>query len=135
MAWASRSDLEARFGAAAIADLESGGAGVSDALADAESEAAGYIGRAVEFPMIAVPDTVRRIVCTIARYNLWRRDLHEDHPAYIAYKDAIKELEAIASGRIALPVGGGVAEISAGGAVLHTAPRVFTDDFTARALL
>jgi len=133
MAWASRSDLESRFGSAAIADFEAGGASVADALSDAEAEAAGYIGRAVDLPLPIVPDTVRRIVCTLARYNLWRRDLHEDHPAYLAYKDALKELDAIASGRIVLPLSGGTAETSAPCAVAVSSVRIFTDDLMARA--
>lgn len=102
MAWATRANLESRFGATAIADLETGGASVSNALSDAQSEAEGYISAAVELPFEAVPDSVVRIVCAIARYNLWRRDLQEDHPAYIAYKDALKELQGIATGAIKL---------------------------------
>lgn len=102
MAWATRANLESRFGTTAIADLETGGASVSNALSDAQSEAEGYISAAVELPFVTVPDSVVRIVCTIARYNLWRRDLQDDHPAYIAYKDVVKELQGIATGAIKL---------------------------------
>lgn len=102
MTWATRADLESRYGATAIADLITGGASVTDALTDAQAEAASYISAAVELPFTAVPDSVKRIVCTIARYNLWRRDLGEDHPVYIAYKDAVKELQAIATGAVRL---------------------------------
>lgn len=137
MAWATQADLEARYGADAIADLVSGGAVVADALADAEAEAAGWIGRVAELPLATVPDTVKRIVCTLARYNLWRRDLPEDHPVYLAYRDARKELEAIAAGRMSLPIdaGGGELAPEGGGAVVISSTRVFTDDLMAGALL
>ena len=102
MAWATRTDLESRYGATAIADLITGGASVTDALADAQAEAESYVSAAVELPFTSVPESVKRIVCTIARYNLWRRDLSEDHPVYIAYKDAVRELRGIATGEIKL---------------------------------
>lgn len=102
MAWATRTDLESRYGATAIADLITGGASVTDALADAQAEAESYVSAAVELPFTSAPESVKRIVCTIARYNLWRRDLSEDHPVYIAYKDAVRELRGIATGEIKL---------------------------------
>lgn len=102
MAWATQADLDNRYGATAIADLVTGGASVSEALADAEAEAESYVSVAVALPFTSVPDSIKRIVCTIARYNLWRRDLSEDHPVYIAYKDAVRELRSIASGEIRL---------------------------------
>lgn len=136
MAWATQADLEARYGADAIADLVLGGASVADALADAEAEAAGWVGRVATLPLSSVPDALKRIVCTIARYNLWRRDLAEDHPVYIAYRDARKELEAIAAGRIALPIAAGTGELTPeGGAVVVASTRVFTDTLMAGALL
>jgi phage gp36-like protein len=135
--WATQADLEARYGAPAIADLVLGGAIVADAIADAEAEAGGWIGRVATLPLTVVPDTLKRIVCTIARYNLWRRDLPEDHPVYIAYRDSRRELEAIAAGRIALPTGSGSSELTpeGSGAVVISSTRVFTDTFMAGAAL
>lgn len=102
MAWATQADLNNRYGSTVIADLVTGGASVSEALADAEAEAESYVSVAVELPFTSVPDSIKRIVCTIARYNLWRRDLGEDHPVYIAYKDALRELRAISVGEVRL---------------------------------
>lgn len=127
MAWATRANLESRYGATAISDLETGGASVAYALSDAQSEAEGYISAAVELPFVTVPDSVVRIVCTIARYNLWRRDLQDDHPAYIAYKDAIKELQGISNGAIKL-FNETTAPTISPGATPGSRVSVFTDD-------
>jgi len=127
MAWATRANLESRFGTTAIADLETGGASVSYALSDAQAEAEGYISAAVELPFVTVPDSVVRIVCTIARYNMWRRDLQDDHPAYIAYKDVVKELQGIANGSIKL-FNETTAPTINPGATPSSRVSVFTDD-------
>lgn len=135
MAWANRADLEFRFSEQSIAELEEGGAVVRSALADAEAEAAGYIGRAVSLPLAIVPDTVKRLVCVIARYNLWQRQLPEDHPVYLAYRDAVRELRDIADGRVALPIAGGTAEASTDGIyVVKSRQQAFTADTLGRML-
>ena len=135
MAWANRADLEFRFSEQSIAELEEGGAVVRSALADAEAEAAGYIGRAVSLPLAIVPDTVKRLVCVIARYNLWQRHLPEDHPVYLAYRDAVRELRDIADGRVALPIAGGTSEATTDGAyVVKSRQQAFTPDALGRML-
>jgi phage gp36-like protein len=129
MAWATRSDLESRYSVSAIADLEAGGANVTDALADAEAEAAAYVGKAVSLPLSVIPDTVKRLVCQLARYNLWRRDLPEEHPVYLSYRDAVKELRDIADGKIVLPINAGEGETTADGVFCVKArSAVFTAD-------
>ncbi len=136
MAWATRSDLQTRFSVEAINELEDQGALVTDALADAEAEAAGYIGKAVSLPLADVPDTVKRIVCLIARYNLWQRQLPEDHPVYLAYRDAVKELRDIAEGRVALPISGGAGEAAVNGIfAIKTRAAAFTPEKLGRMAL
>lgn len=128
MTWATRADLESRFSVAAIAEMEDGGADVAEALTDAEAEAAGYVGKAVSLPLTSVPDTLKRMVCMIARYNLWRRDVAEDHPVYIAYRDTLKALRDIAEGRVSLPIDGGAGEVTVNGTfAVKTRAQVFTD--------
>lgn len=102
MAWADLTDLENRFGAQFVSALEDGGALVSDALADAHAEAEGWVSNVVTLPFAQVPASLKRIVCIIARYNLCRRDLTQDHPVYIAYTGAVSELRAISRGEIRL---------------------------------
>lgn len=128
MAWATRADLAARFSTSAIDEMESAGAIVAVALSDAEAEVAGYVGKAVALPLATVPDTLVRLVCIVARYNLWQRQLADDHPAYVAYREAVKELRDIADGRIILPINSGTGETTTDGtfAVKTRAP-VFTD--------
>lgn len=129
MAWADRIDLESRFSLEAISQLEEGGAVVADALADAEAEAAGYVGKAVSLPLVTVPDTLKRLVCQIARYNLWRRDLADDHPVYLSYRDAIRELRDIADGKISLPINSGTGETAVDGTfAVKTRTQIFTAD-------
>lgn len=129
MAWADRIDLESRFSLEAISQLEEGGAVVADALADAEAEAAGYVGKAVALPLVTVPDTLKRLVCQIARYNLWRRDLADDHPVYLSYRDAIRELRDIADGKISLPINSGTGETAVDGTfAVKTRTQIFTAD-------
>jgi len=135
MSWLTRADLENRFGMDAITELETGGASVALAMADAEAETESYLAQVVPLPIITVPDTVKRIAAMIARYNLWRRDLPEDHPVVIAYKGVLKELSDIAAGRVSLPLSGGTAEATSTGAVLVSSSRVFTDDLMAGSAL
>lgn len=124
-AWADRADLGARFGYDLIASLETGGAIVADALADAQAEAEGWVAGAAALPFAVVPASLKRIVCLIARYNLWRRELTEDHPAYIAYLGALRELRAIAAGEIRFATD--PAPEPAAGATPPTRVSVFTD--------
>lgn len=127
MAWLTRLELEARFGTETISDLETGGAVALDAIADAEAEAASYLAQVATLPLAVVPDTLKRIVAIIARYNLWRRETGEDHPAYIAYKDALRELRGIADGSISLPLGGGTGEAVTAALTLLASERIYTD--------
>lgn len=107
MAWLTRTHLEDRFGVDFVAQLETDGADVAPSLSDAEAEVDSYLARVAVLPLAVVPDNLIRLAATIARYNLRRRDVAEDHPAYIAYRAALKELAAMAAGEISigLPVG------------------------------
>lgn len=108
----TRAQLEARLGVqdvARLADRDNTAGedtGVVDAaLADAQAEVLGYVRMVTPAPMPdPAPAILQRLVAMVARYNLWRRDIPEDHPAYLAYTDAVKELQAIAKGHIALPL-------------------------------
>lgn len=132
----TRAELEARIGADDIARLadrdapsgEDAGA-VQAALDDAEQEVLAYVRMATPAPVPdPAPPVLKRLVAVIARYNLWRRDVPVEHPAYVAYKDAVKELQAIAAGQVALPFGADQDNAASLGAGLGWAPtRVMTD--------
>jgi phage gp36-like protein len=109
MALLTQAELQSRLGVDDIARLSNrDGAedpqAIATALTDAEAEVLGYVRLVATLPLIDVPEILKRICAVVARYNLWRRDTPADHPAYISYKDAVKELQAIAAGQIALPI-------------------------------
>lgn len=112
MAILTRAELEQRLGAediARLADRDSPAgedASVVDAaLSDAEAEVMAYVSMVTASPLPdPAPVVLKRITATVARYNLWRRDTRDDHPAYLAYRDAVDELKSISKGLIALPL-------------------------------
>jgi phage gp36-like protein len=131
-------ELEARLGADDIARLANRDVAVGEestaittALADAEAEILGYVRLVATLPLVDVPEILKRICAVVARYNLWRRELPADHPAYISYKDSVRELQQIASGQIALPIvsgsNTGTNAASTAGFACITSTKVFTD--------
>ncbi len=126
----TRAEMESRLGESDIALLaDRSGAGedpgaVDAALRDAEAEVMGYVSIATSASVPdPAPDILKRLVTIVARYNLWRREVAEDHPVYIAYRDAVRELREIAAGRIALPFG----EEASGTGRAWAPDRVMTD--------
>ena len=96
MTYATRADLENRYGAEEIAQRESMlpfGA-VDRALVDADAEIDSYVSSRYTVPLSPVPQVIPRLACAIARYHLlgdaatetarndytdaraWLRDLH-----------------------------------------------------------
>jgi phage gp36-like protein len=102
MAWLTLEHIEQRFGADALAQFEAGGADPAVAISDAEAECEGWISRAILLPVASPGPALLRIACDIARYNLWRRAISEDHPAYIAYRRALSDLQDAQAGRLML---------------------------------
>lgn len=105
----TRAELEKRLSpqdVAQLADLDGINVENDDfidaCLSDAESEVLAWVRSVGDVPDPA-PEVLKRVVCDIARYNLYQRHLPEDHPVVVAYKQAIETLKGIASGRIAIP--------------------------------
>jgi len=139
----TRAELEARLGVEDVARLadrdgpagEDAGA-VTAAIVDAEAEVMGYVRMVTPAPVpTPAPAVLQRLVATVARYNLWRRDVPEDHPAYLAYRDAVKELQAIASGKVALPYGADQTNAATAGSASAWAPPLMMTDATLRRML
>lgn len=78
---------------------------IAAALEDAEAEVLGYVRMVTPAPVPdPAPAVLKRLCATLAHYSLWRRNLPEEHPVYLAYRDAVRELQAIAKGLVALPL-------------------------------
>jgi phage gp36-like protein len=137
MAILTQVELQARLGADDIARLANrdtatgeDATAIATALTDAEAEILGYVRLVATLPLVDVPEILKRICAVVARYNLMRRDTTADHPAYISYKDSVRELQAIASGQIALPIVSGDntgSNAAAASFTSLTSTRVFSD--------
>lgn len=129
MAYLTTAELEQRIGAREVVQLSdreneraANQAVIDAAISDAEAEANGYLGVRYPLPLDAAPDQVKSIVASIARYNLFRRNVPEGHAAYVAYVAAVRALERIARGDVILPIEVGTAEVPQAGAIYYTAP-------------
>lgn len=125
MAYATRADLERRFGAAEVlqlADRDGDGladAGVIDgALAEAAAEIDAYLAGRYDLPLPVVPPVLERIACDIARYRLMADNPLEE--ARRRYEDARRLLENLAAGRVSL--GLPASSAPATGGILVAAP-------------
>lgn len=137
MPYASRTDLETRFGAAELAQLaDRDGDGVEDAgvidgaLADADQLVNGYVAGRYAVPLSPVPDLVKRWACDIARYFLWADAVTDLVKA--RYEAAVNGLKDVARGAVTLQAAGIEArdaeQATADFTVLVDAPApVFTD--------
>mgnify|MGYP003455363176 FL=1 len=102
MTYASRTDLEARYGEDEIAQRESmlpTGA-VERALADADAEIDSYVASRYTVPLSPVPQVIPRLACAIARYHLLGDSATET--ARKDYEDARAWLRDLHSGRALL---------------------------------
>jgi phage gp36-like protein len=111
MTYASRTDLEDRYGVDELEQRESvlpAGA-VGRALSDADAEVDGYVAGAYNVPLSPVPSNIVRIAAAIARYRLLGDAATEQTRA--DYEDAIRFLRDVQSGRARLmsaaPIAGG----------------------------
>jgi len=134
VAYLTQTELEDRIGpdiVLQLADRDHDGiadaAAITAAIADADAEINSYLSPRYALPLTTAPDTVKRLSAMIARYNLWRRDLPEDHPAYVAYRDALKTLQQIAGGLVSLPIASGTAGTAASGGVAYSEPSAVFD--------
>jgi len=102
MTYATRTDLEERYGADELTQRESmllAGA-VARALADADAEIDSYVAGAYAVPLNPVPANIVRVACSIARYRLLGSS--SDEQARKDYEDAIRLLRDVQGGRAVL---------------------------------
>lgn len=144
MPYATPQDLIARLGereATAISDRSGTGqpdqAVLTDALALAEDEVNGYVGRRYTLPLktssgqvAAVPSMLTRLVIDITRYRQTGTEIMETEAIRNRFKDAVKVLEQIAKGEINL---GDLMLATAGGPAAvggHSAARTSVKSFS-----
>lgn len=126
MAYATPQDVIDRLGsreATFISDRSNAGVPdttvLTNALALAEDEVNGYIGRRYKLPLTtsaglaaAVPMTLKRLVIDIARYRLTGTEVMETEALRNRFRDAVRLLEQLAEGKVLL---GDLQLASAGG--------------------
>jgi phage gp36-like protein len=108
--YASIENLEKRLVPATLLELtDDNGDGVADtdvleaALADADAEIDLFLGARHVTPLADPPDAVRRIACDVSIHALFGRKRQALAPEYAErYAAAIRLLESIAAGRLAL---------------------------------
>ena len=102
MTYATRADLEDRYGATEIEQRESGlpSGAVDRALGDADGEINSYVAGRYSVPLSPVPSNIPRLASAIARYNLLG-DAATDK-ARADYDDAIRFLKDVQAGRALL---------------------------------
>jgi len=103
--YATRQDLEARFGLDEVANLEamqSSVNAIADALQDAGEEIDSYIAVKYQLPLPSVPSTLKRVACNIARYRLYFQQPTEE--VENRYKAEIDFLKRVADGKAVLNI-------------------------------
>ncbi|MGD9699472.1 DUF1320 domain-containing protein [Acinetobacter sp.] len=103
--YATRNDLEARFGEGELQQLEmmqTVGNSIEEALQDASEEIDSYIAVKYVLPLPSIPSTLKRIACNITRYRLYFQQPTEE--VENRYKAEIDFLKRIADGKATLNI-------------------------------
>jgi phage gp36-like protein len=116
MAYCTLEDLKKALPEAALEELtDDEGAGsiqdarVTEAIAQADALIDTYLGGRYAVPLSSVPAVVRQCSVDIALYYLYKRTVEGfaeagDSTRRTAYKDAVRTLEDIRSGKMGLPI-------------------------------
>jgi len=135
MSYATAIDMKARFKESELiqlTDFQHDGT-ISDsvleaALSDAHAEVDSFIGSRYPLPLATIPENLTRLVCSIARYRLYK-DSAPEHVRKL-YEDAVGWLKSLANGTVSL---GQVVEDEPAVdnvAVVYSRPAVFGDDWS-----
>ena len=126
MSYATRQDLERRFGADEISALDRSGDGstVEAALTDSCAEIDTMISSRYRLPLSVMPEVLTAIQCNLARMRLY----DENPPDVVteAGRNARTHLRRIRDGEQQLTAGGVVVPMVQGGARREDVDRVFT---------
>ena len=111
--YCTQADIEERFGQAELVQLTDRArtgqvdvTTVARAIADASAEIEGYLATRYSLPFASNPSVLVRLCCDIAIYNLFaaRRSGGMIEDVRTRYRDAVKLLENISSGKVTLGV-------------------------------
>lgn len=136
MPYTTLAQLEARYGQDEIARLTdrtdpplgaADAAVVAEKILEADSEIDGYIGSVTVLPLAVVPELIKNLSCTIARYRLYEDQATER--VRVDYEDAVRMLRDLAAGKMVLFSGS--TEITTSKVVVRAPDQVFTDDLLA----
>lgn len=138
MAYATKQDLIDRFGQTELVQLTDkvnkpattiNDTTVTRALDDASAFADTYLAPALITPFVTAPPVLIKAVCDIARYYLFGKAAEKDGEVERSYREAVKLLGDISTGKANLSQSGVAPEAAGGGAVkISTPDRVFTRD-------
>lgn len=129
MSYATRTQLEERYGADELAQRESlltPGA-VERALADADAEIDSYLASRYAVPVAPVPAILTRLCCAIGRYHLLGDAATE--VARKAYEDARAFLREVQAGRAQLEGVGTLGSSGSGCVQQASSDRLFSREF------
>lgn len=100
---------------------------IEHALEDARQTIDSYLGGRYQLPLTNAPEVLERIACQLARYFLYD-DAATEQIATL-YKDSIKFLESVATGKVQLgPTSGGATAQPSAGAEMVSGGLVFGRD-------
>ncbi|PSD34205.1 DUF1320 domain-containing protein [Acinetobacter radioresistens] len=103
--YATRADMEVRFGVNEISNLKAMQTvenAIEQALQDAAEEIDSYVAVKYQLPLPEIPSTLKRIACNIARYRLYFQRPTEE--VENRYKAEIDFLKRIADGKATLNI-------------------------------
>lgn len=109
MAYATRTDIEDLYGAAAlyVADRDRDGvpedAAIDRALDDASAEIDAYLRVLYDTPVAPVPQLLVKLTCDVALYLLAQTGDVRTEEHRTRYEDALKALARLAEGKMKLP--------------------------------
>lgn len=135
-AYCTQADLVERYSAAELAQLTDetaaqaiDAAEVAKYCDEATSVIDSYVAKRYSVPLSPVPTLIRMLACAIALKLLWKGRAGKESTVYLGYTDALKQLDAIATGKATLPDETGTVAATNGSSLSVLAPAVvFTDD-------
>ena len=136
MAYSTQDDILEQMDAATLIGLtDDAGAGVVDAtkvtraIADADATIDSYCQGKYSVPLSPVPDKIRQLSVDVAIYNLYsRRDDIAPEIRKDRHKEAIRFLEKVAAGAIALGAATPSPETTGTAVDISSNDRIFTRD-------
>ncbi|HDR1196557.1 DUF1320 domain-containing protein [Pasteurella multocida] len=105
MKYCTIDDLITAFGADEIHRLIATDEEAEKAIDDAQAEIDMYLSDRYTLPTQSVPKSLNRIACDIAHYYLYN-SVDETSTVYLRYKQRIKQLSDVASGKLSLGLDG-----------------------------